>query len=212
MNTQRRSGRHTARHTEPFDFDDLAERTRMFREDRRSRGAKHADADWVEGPLDEWLARLDDGAAMLDRDAMAALAVGMNETLSIRDMLILSLIMDERHCPKSQLMDFAVRPHIARTRHRMCELLTGAFEDEGLAPDEDRCRTGIAMLLDMADASPVPYCVQPLAVIAYTLWWLGDPYAMMFALRCLLLDEDCSLAAMVFSAADRGVAPAWCSC
>ena len=150
-------------------------------------------------------------ATDLGRETMAAFAVGMRETLSIRDALILSLVIDESRCPKSWLMEFAARPHLARTRTRMGELLTCAFEDEGMMPDKERCHAGIGMLLDIAEASPVPYCIQPLAVIAYTLWWLGDPRAMVFALRCLLLDEDCSLAAMIFSAADRGVAPAWCS-
>ena len=161
--------------------------------------------------MDEWLSCLDAGNTDLGRETMAAFAVGMRETLSIRDALILSLVIDESRCPKSWLMEFAARPHLARTRTRMGELLTCAFEDESMMPDKERCHTGIGMLLDIAEASPVPYCIQPLAVIAYTLWWLGDPRAMVFALRCLLLDEDCSLAAMIFSAADRGVAPAWCS-
>ena len=39
-----------------------------------------------------------------------------------------------------------------------------------MMPDKERCHTGIGMLLDIAEASPVPYCIQPLAVIAYTLW------------------------------------------
>ena len=158
-----------------------------------------------------WLVNLDSGETVLDCDTMAAFAVGMNETLSIRDALILSLIIDEQRCPKTQLMEFAARPHSKRNKRRMGELLTVAFEDEGIVPDKERCHAGIAMLLDIADAAPVPYCVQPLAVVAYTLWWLGDSRAVTMALQCLLLDEECSLAAMVFSAAQRGVAPAWCS-
>ena len=34
---------------------------------------------------------------------MAAFAVGMRETLSIRDALILSLVIDESRCPKSSI-------------------------------------------------------------------------------------------------------------
>lgn len=207
----RHAKRHAAEQTEPFVFDELETRSQEFRNDRRLRGAQQANADWVAEPLDEWLSCLDAGNTDLGRETVAAFAVGMRETLSIRDALILSLVIDESRCPKSWLMEFAARPHLARTRTRMGELLTCAFEDEGMMPDKERCHTGIGMLLDIAEASPVPYCIQPLAVIAYTLWWLGDPRAMVFALRCLLLDEDCSLAAMIFSAADRGVAPAWCS-
>ncbi|KFI86348.1 hypothetical protein BREU_1526 [Bifidobacterium reuteri DSM 23975] len=195
-----------------FDADDLKMMSDAFHADRRARGPQQADADWVSEPLDEWLASLEDGTASLDDDTMAAFAVGMNETLSIRDALILSLIVDQNRCPKSQLMEFAAKPHSEHARRRMGTLLTAAFEDEGLVPDEERCRTGITMLLDIACASPVPYCIQPLAVAAYALWWLGDSSAAALALQCLVLDEDCSLAAMVFSASDRGVFPAWCAC
>jgi len=46
-------------------------------------------------------------------------------------------------------------------------------------------------------------------VLAYVMWWMGDSRAVAFALRCLMLDEDCSLAAIVCSAYQRGVMPAW---
>ncbi|MBT1175463.1 DUF4192 domain-containing protein [Bifidobacterium sp. LC6] len=195
-----------------FDMDDLDMMQHAFHEDRRMRGPQQADADWVSEPLDAWLASLDDGSADLEADTMAAFAVGMNETLSIRDAIILSLVIDQRQCPKSMLMEFAAKPHSKHAKRRMSELLTAAFEDEGIVPDEERCRTGVDMLLTMAALSPVPYCIQPMAVAAYTLWWLGDPSAAALALQCLILDEDCSLAAMVFSAADRGISPAWCAC
>ncbi|WP_152209973.1 DUF4192 family protein [Bifidobacterium cebidarum] len=193
-------------------MEDLEMMADAFHADRRERGPQQANADWIRDPLDEWLASLDDGIAVLDAETMAVFAVGMNETLSIRDALILSLIVDERECPKSLLMEFASRPHGEKAKRSMSELLTRAFEDERITPDEERCRTGVSMLLDIATVSPVPYCIQPLAVAAYTLWWLGDVSSAALALQCLVLDEDCSLAAMVFSAADRGVFPAWCAC
>ena len=59
-----------------------------------------------------------------------------------------------------------------------------------------------------ADA-PLRPAEQPLAVLAYVMWWMGDSRAVAFALRCLMLDEDCSLAAIVCSAYQRGVMPAW---
>ena len=192
MNAKRKTRKHAESKSNLFDADALEELSRLFHETRQTLGPKQADADWMSDPLDEWLANLDSGETVLDCDTMAAFAVGMNETLS-------------------QLMEFAARPHSKRNKRRMGELLTVAFEDEGIVPDKERCHAGIAMLLDIADAAPVPYCVQPLAVVAYTLWWLGDSRAVTMALQCLLLDEECSLAAMVFSAAQRGVAPAWCS-
>ena len=143
----RHAKRHAAEQTEPFGFDELKTRSQEFRNDRRLRGAQQANADWVAEPLDEWLSCLDAGNTDLGRETMAAFAVGMRETLSIRDALILSLVIDESRCPKSWLMEFAARPHLARTRTRMGELLTCAFEDEGMMPDKERCHAGIGMLL-----------------------------------------------------------------
>ncbi|KFI93464.1 hypothetical protein BISA_1552 [Bifidobacterium saguini DSM 23967] len=219
-NDSHRKGRHSGKQyesqpmlpPEPFDMEDLDMLSSTFHADRRERGPQQADADWVGEPLDEWLASLDEGIADLNPETMAAFAVGMNETLSIRDALILSIIIDRDVCPKAQLIEFASKPHSAHAKRRMSQLLTAAFEDESIMPDEDRCRTGVDMLLNIAMISPMPYCIQPLAVAAYTLWWLGDSSAAALALQCLMLDEDCSLAAMVFSAADRGVFPAWCAC
>ena len=65
------------------------------------------------------------------------------------------------------------------------------------------------MLFRSADRVPESFSVQPLAVLAYVMWWMGDSRAVAFALRCLMLDEDCSLAAIVCSAYQRGVMPAW---
>lgn len=135
----RHAKRHAAEQTEPFGFDELETRSQEFRNDRRLRGTQQANADWVAEPLDEWLSCLDAGNTDLGRETMAAFAVGMRETLSIRDALILSLVIDESRCPKSWLMEFAARPHLARTRTRMGELLTCAFEDEGMMPDKERC-------------------------------------------------------------------------
>lgn len=91
----RHAKRHAAEQTEPFGFDELETRSQEFRNDRRLRGAQQANADWVAEPLDEWLSCLDAGNTDLGRETMAAFAVGMRETLSIRDALILSLVIDE---------------------------------------------------------------------------------------------------------------------
>ncbi|OZG63390.1 hypothetical protein BLEM_0093 [Bifidobacterium lemurum] len=201
---ERREGR--------LDEDVLEEMTRLFRAQRRRDGHRKATVAWLDRPLDDWLANLDDGAVELSVDDMAAIAVGAHETLSIRDALILSMIADEESCPKTQLMEFASRPQLARSKRRMCELLSAAFEDEGLVPDMERCQTGVIMLLDIACAVPPELAVQPLAMVAYALWWMGDEHAILFATHCLAVDEECSLAAIVFSAINRGITPAWCAC
>lgn len=53
------------------------------------------------------------------------------------------------------------------------------------------------------------FLVQPFAVTAYILWWLGDGKAYDTALSALSIDGRCTLASIVVSAMDHGIAPAW---
>ena len=149
------------------------------------------------------------GRWAIDDASIAALVVGMTVTLSIRDALIMSLVAGDTCADKRTMMDFASRSHAPDVQSRMCRELQGAFFDERRRPDEPRCRAGADMLVAMADRVPESFSVQPLAVLAYVMWWMGDSRAVAFALRCLMLDEDCSLAAIVCSAYQRGVMPAW---
>lgn len=195
--------------TGDFDMALLDALSERFRHCRREQGAYRACNAWMDAPLDAWLNCLNKGSSELGRSSMVAFVVGMHEELSIRDALIVSLIIDERRCSKRQLMAFAAKPHLPDSKRRMNELLSAAFTDEGLAPDRDRCSVGMSMLLAMAAAVPVPYCVQPLAIVAYTMWWMGDERAEEYALWCLALDDRCSLASIVYSAVGHGIAPAW---
>jgi len=65
------------------------------------------------------------------------------------------------------------------------------------------------MMFDIIGMVPERYHVQPLAIISYVLWWMGDERAMLCAMRALALDENCSLAAIICSAAHRHIGPAW---
>lgn len=181
---------------------------RRLREDRRDRGPKAADAAWVDGPFDDWLAMLRDGAD-IGRPSMLALAVGMNQTLAIRDALIVSIVGGPEGVGKEALMDFASRPHAPEVCSRMGRLLTAAFTDEHGGLDESRCRAAVRALKDMIGIVPERYQVQPLTVSAYVLWWLGDGEAVECALKALSIDGRCSLAAIVLGAMRRGIYPAW---
>lgn len=192
-----------------FALTDLERMSRQFREERKARGPSCVDAQWVDMPFQEWLDSLTGRRPKLHPDTMAAIAVGMREALSIRDALILSLIAEPDQCPKRRMLEFAVQPHKAETRRRVNQLLSDAFDDDAAMPDWERCHAGVMMMADIAEAMPVPYCVQPLAVMAYMLWWLGDPRAAVFTARCLAIDGDCSLAAMVHAALEHDVGPAW---
>lgn len=179
-----------------------------LREERRERGPHEADAEWMDTPLDDWLAVLR-GEGELPRPSMLALAVGMDQTLAIRDALIVSLVAGTDGLVKQVLMDFASRPHEPEVCSRMGAMLTGAFTDAHGSLDLVRCEFGLNALRSIVTLVPRRYRIQPLTIMAYVSWWKGDADAADYALRALAIDERCSLAAIVLSAIRRGVYPAW---
>lgn len=175
---------------------------------RRRYGPGRADGDWMEEPLRVWLRRLDRGMIDLD-EAMAPLAVGINEVLSMRDALILSVIGDGGMRDSAMLMDIVRTPHARHVVSAVHKALSAGFDDR-VGPDRDRCRTAVLMLAAMAKAMPERMKVQPLAIISYILWWTGDGRAEDYALSCLAIDEGCSLAAIVLKSVSNGLHPACC--
>ena len=176
------------------------------------RGTSAAMRDLIEGPFMRWMdamgdARTEHGA--LDRADMMTIAAAMDRTLAVRDALIVSIILGEEDAPREFLLDFIARPMLPRNARRLEDLLGKSFRDAARRPGKARCDQGIDMLFDIIGVVPERYQVQPLAVIAYVLWWMGDERAMLCALRALALDEGCSLAAIVCSALHRHVGPAW---
>lgn len=185
-----------------------------FRGMRHEYGAKKACTQWVGASMDKWVAGLGfecaDAEHALDRDTVGALAVGVMEVYAIRDAMIMSMIVRPERCSKSLLMDFITRPHMPRVVGRMDELLNEAFEEGVDRKIEHRCLCGIAMLKALCHAVPERFQVHPLAMIAYGLWWMGNDHAAIYALHALALDDECSLAAIVLGAVDRGVCPPRC--
>lgn len=150
------------------------------------------------------------GSCILDRTDVLALAAGMTWTLSMRDALLVSIIIGEERAPRDYLMGFVERPMLASNAHRLETLLNESFRDPRAKPDMKRCERGIDMLFQIFFTVPEKYRAQPLAVISYILWWLGrDTGAMQCAMDALEVDEGCSLAAIVCSACQRHVGPAW---
>lgn len=194
---------------EPFTQCRMDKLREQLRRNRRDMGAGQADAGWIQAPLNAWLDHLDTHTIDLDEENMAALAVGLNEVMSIRDALILSLVVDEATCNVDMLMEVVSRPcarRVAKTVHR---LLGEAFDDT-FGPDRARCQAGLMMLNAMSKMVPEPMRAQPLAVIAYVLWWVGDSRASSYALQSLEVDQNCSLAAIVLKSLHCGLEPACC--
>ncbi|MCI1219382.1 MAG: DUF4192 domain-containing protein [Bifidobacterium sp.] len=195
-------------------LEELESKARSFREQRREKGVSQADADWIARPFAAWLRGLEpeDAAkhrhAVLERETMAALAVGMAETLSIRDALIVSLVAGAEQCSERRMVDFAVHPHDPRNTRNMYRLLRSAFDDAQVPLDRQRCINGVRMMLSIAGAAPRRFGVQPYAVTAYILWWMGEQSASRYVRKALGLDSRCTLAAIVHSALEHDIGPA----
>lgn len=195
---------------EPFTQCRMDKLREQLRCNRRDMGAQQADVEWIQVPLNAWLDHLDAHTIDLDGENMAALAVGLNEVMSIRDALILSLVVDKATCDVDMLLEVVSRPCAKRVTKTVHNLLGEAFDDT-FGPDRARCQAGLMMLNAMSKMVPETMRAQPLAVIAYVLWWVGDNRASSYALQSLEIDQSCSLAAIVLKSLHCGLEPACCS-
>ncbi|PJM72576.1 DUF4192 domain-containing protein [Bifidobacterium primatium] len=178
-----------------------------FRRRRRAEGPSEADGEWARGLIGSWTSRLSGETDELDSHMVVGLCVGMSETLSMRDAVLLAVMgpVDER-----RLVELVAKPRDPHSVGLVYDTLTTGFEDESAIPDPVRCQRGIDALAHMVCRVPVPYCVQPLAVLSFVLWWVGrDEQSLACALHALSLDEQCMLAAIVAGAIGREVRPAW---
>lgn len=193
----------------PVERDTLDELAFLFRERRRAMGARRADALWIADPLETWLTCIGgaDGGDGLDRESVAMLAVGMREALCMRDALAVSVIVpDAGH---DRLVRLASRPHAPENVGYLSNAIEGTFRDASFVPDLARCGRGLAALAQIVASVPESHQTQPLAVIAYLLWWMGHAHATHYALCALAQDGRCTLAAIVLSASEHGLRPAW---
>ena len=140
-----------------------------YREGRRRWGVQDADRRWLSQPLTDWTSGLNVRQANphLDSGSADRLAVAINETLAIRDGLILSILAPEPGLDSHRLLDLCVRPNEPSNVTALCSILDAVFKDPSAQPDHTRCRAGLAMLQAMADRVPLGFQAQPLAVAAY---------------------------------------------
>lgn len=166
-------------------------------------GPTPANRIWFTPLLDQWLHNLENKQVDMDADTLIRLAVSMNETLPMRDALLLSLIAD---MSRDQLLTIAIHHNSNESRTLVARYLGDALLDTGHA-DHDRIQAGVTMLSALAETSPEPLKAHPYAGIAYVLWYLNDERATVFALRALASNEDCSLAGIVMAFIQQGAHP-----
>ena len=178
-------------------------------EDCKSLGMAESIRDFLQEPFSEWMDELADESSgdddsspecRLSRNGAGALAIAMQQTMAVRDALLVSIIVDERRSSRDFLMGFMANPTLPGNTRHLEESLNGSFRDASRKPDTKRCDNGVNMMFDIIGMVPERYHVQPLAIISYVLWWMGDERAMLCAMRALALDENCSLAAIICSA------------
>lgn len=205
---------------------EMKETINQFEQDRRSNGTRKAVRSLISEAFLIWMDALEQASAendescrvsvtrtecSLDRDTVIRITVGMDEMLSIRDAFLISAIVDEQRASREFLMDFAERPKQPSNAQRLEQLLSDAFRDPSARPDMKRCDQAINMLFDIIDMIPKPYRAQPFAVISYIMWWMDQEGAIAAAISALAIDDQCSLAAIVCSAVERHIGPAWIS-
>lgn len=171
----------------------------------REHGSVSGYKTWFEPLLDQWLGNLAEGRVDLEVDTMARIAVGVNRVYSMRDAILLSFATS---ADRDTLLKIATQPRAKGTAETVNELLNAAYTGK-THPDKIRCRTALAMLAGIASIIPDSVVnVQPIAMMAYAYWWLGDRKALPYALQTLSIDESNGLALLILEALSRGARPA----
>lgn len=155
--------------------------------------------------FDEWLDGLDTPQATLTKHSMEILAKSMRKSMALRDAILLSVICaGNPEYDKGKLRDYAAAPRIPNQQlSEWCErMMKWSFAHAGHETDKDKVANASRMLVDIVDTvdTDLKLQVQPLAIISYILWWMGDGRAMLAVMRALAIDEECSLAAIVAAA------------
>ena len=168
-------------------------------------------ADLFRDAFEEWLSGLDMERPALSEQSKKTLAESMRASMAWRDSILVSAT-----CSNSSEYDAVKLKGFAFHREHeewLGRMISGSLKDETLDEDRTVCRRAVGMLFDIVEAVEdidIELQAQPLAVISYLLWWMGDARAMLTAMRAVAIDEECSLAAIVIGAVhgDRWPAPA----
>ena len=139
--------------------------------------------------FDEWLDGLDTPQATLTKHSMEILAKSMRKNMALRDAILLSVICaGNPEYDKGKLRDYAAAPRIPNHQlSEWCErMMKWSFAHAGHETDKDKVLNASRMLVDIVAAvedTDLKLQVQPLAIISYILWWMGDERAMLTAMR-----------------------------
>ncbi|KFI96874.1 MULTISPECIES: hypothetical protein [Bifidobacterium] len=186
----------------------LDEEMQMLGERLTAEGRAEALAKYLRPAFTDWLAALrEQRAGIVTKHDTIRLATAIRMQLAVRDALIATVIDDTLNV--DDMLAYATDPRSERAREGMTALLTRAFKDPDARIDNARLECALKTLDTMA-GWPRMYAVQPHAAIAYLAWLAGRDTAepVRHAMTALLIDQDCTLAAIVMSVVSRGITPA----
>ncbi|OZG50990.1 hypothetical protein [Bombiscardovia coagulans] len=190
----------------------IAELLSTYRAKRRELGVALADKELMKDPVTLWCHNLlasEKDYQELDELTRLTIAIGMTETLAIRDALIVSFLCDREQLKPDTVLQLTCKPHEQSSVRLLCQAVDGAFTDSRIRPDHTRCSAGLKMLEEIVSLVPESFQEQPLAVLAYLHWWLGADEGAALARRALEINERCTLASIIEAAFRHYVRPAW---
>ena len=132
-------------------------------EDCKSLGMAESIRDFLQEPFSEWMDELADESSggddsspecRLSRNGAGALAIAMQQTMAVRDALLVSIIVDERRSSRDFLMGFMANPTLPGNTRHLEESLNGSFRDASRKPDTKRCDNGVNMMFDIIGMVP----------------------------------------------------------
>jgi hypothetical protein len=179
----------------------------LFTDLRHTWGVEAGDARYIDGMLDQWHAYLKHPDTFSDATRQALfdrIAVGVANTLSIRDMLLVDALK-----PRMKTVErFAIAPHDPKNVKKMYRTLSAIFNGPDTGYDLDHLTRVSETCRQMAESQQREYQSQPYAMAAYLEWFAGhDDEANRLASTALGIDKELTLASIVIAANLQNIHP-----
>lgn len=192
-----------------------------FRIERQSEDLQLSDAQFFAPLLEQWqsivCAEECDGYELVRHDEKEVVrlssrfvqdcAVAMNESMAMRDALLLSVVSS---LSWDDLMLVATAPSQSQTAQLVASTLAQVFHSPQARPDIRKTLLAQKALESIQAAVPEPLNAQASAILSYIAWWAGrGADALTFAHTAIDIDPDCTLPAIIIRAVEHDVQPAW---
>lgn len=163
-------------------------------------------AAWLRPAFGQWADALaNHDKARVTPDMLRRLATAMDAWLSVRDSMLVAAL--DTSVGVEGMLRISAKPRDPAVRDLITKTLSETLGDPSAPRRADTVRTACDILADIAGLKPAAERAGQQASIAYLLWAIDDPEALPMAFTALVNDPDVTLAAIVASAAVRGIKP-----